>query len=102
MFRQDFKLLELVQSLPKLVFAQTVAGPPAHHLMERLPDLLEYLSSQAPALFALPKPFVDVHKCSLEHHRLIVAKVPEPMPSSRFAPVNTQKYVFQLRRLPVQ
>jgi len=39
MFRQDVKLLELVQPLPELLFAQTVAGPPSHHLMERLADL---------------------------------------------------------------
>jgi hypothetical protein len=39
MFRQDVKLLELVQSLPELVFAQTVAGPPSHHLMHRRADL---------------------------------------------------------------
>jgi hypothetical protein len=38
-FRQDVKLLELVQSLPELAFAQTVAGSPSHRLMERLADL---------------------------------------------------------------
>jgi hypothetical protein len=39
MFRQDVKLLELVQSLPELTFAQTVADPPSHHLMHRFADL---------------------------------------------------------------
>jgi hypothetical protein len=39
MFRQDVKLLELVQSLPELVIAQTVAGPASRHLMERPTDL---------------------------------------------------------------
>jgi hypothetical protein len=58
MFRQELKLLELVQSLPELVLAQTVAGPPSHHLMECLPDL----SKQ----FVLLRELLEVREVALQ------------------------------------
>jgi len=37
--------------------------------LKNLADLLEHLPSQAPALFALPETFINIHICSLERLR---------------------------------
>ena len=57
MFRQDLKLLELVQSRPELVFVQTASDPPSHHLMQLFADLSRH--------FVLVRELLEVREVAL-------------------------------------